>query len=71
VPAGVTTVSAATDIEAIVARLAYRLDLADSVVRAHVHEAAAMFADARIRSFVPLLIEREARHRLSRSSREA
>jgi hypothetical protein len=55
-----TTADAGAEIDAIVVRLSHRLGIAEGVVRDCVEDAAARFSNARIRSFVPLLIEREA-----------
>lgn len=49
------------DLENIVLRMSRRFGVAESVVRAYVNEVAATFSNARIRSFVPILVEREIR----------
>lgn len=56
-----------SDIDGIVVRLSTRFAVHESVVRSFADEAALLFANARIRSFVPLLVERETRQALIRA----
>jgi hypothetical protein len=54
------TAGSGMDTDAIVMRLSHRHGVAETVVRMYVDEASELFANARIKAFVPLLIEREA-----------
>lgn len=57
-----------TMLERLVARMCSRYDVAAADVRRHTEEALAEFDDARLRAFVPVLVEKQLRERLRRQS---
>lgn len=55
------------DIEAVVARMSRHFGVEEDVVRVCAEEVAGRFSDARIGSFLPILVEREVRDILRRA----